>query len=247
MRSASLPVNLYPYSVFDQPASAKVGGKILCPPLRAAARVRYARAKSMRGPCIRAHCGRRIFSAAAPCRRGCGSGAVPAVPVGRSRRPFRRFPAAVGGGLGCWGFVSFSEVFMRSGFVSVPSRRGAGIIARPLRGGWVWSRRALPAAPGWSPAPACLFVPFASLASAAAVGRVLSSYGLRVWVRSGSAGSPVFAACGLPVPAFVVKVAVPAGRCSAWLVSFVQSVCSAGVVVPAPARRAALSSLAFAL
>jgi hypothetical protein len=136
---------------------------------------------------------------------------------------------------------------MRSGFVSVPSRRGAGVVARPLRGGWVWSRRALPAGSGWSPAPACLFVPFASLASAAAVGRVLSGYGLRVWVRSGSAGSPVFVACVLPVPAFVVKVAVPAGRRSAWLVSFVQSVCSAGVAVSAPVRRPALSSLAFAL
>lgn len=53
--------------------------------------------EQQRGPCHRAHCGRRIFSAAAPCRRGCGVGAVRAVPAARSRRAFRRFPAAVGG------------------------------------------------------------------------------------------------------------------------------------------------------
>jgi hypothetical protein len=135
-----------------------------------------------------------------------------------------------------------------AGFVSVPSLRGAGVVARPLLGGWVWARRALPGGAGWSPAPACVFVPFPCLASAAAVGRVFSSYGLRVWVRAGSAGSPVFAACGLPVPAFAVKVAVPAGWHCSRLCAFVRSVLSAGVVVPAPVRvRPVPGSLAWAL
>jgi hypothetical protein len=42
-------------------------------------------------------------------------------------------------------------------------------------------------------------------------GRGVSALGWRVWLRSGSVGSPVFAACGLPVPAFAVKVALPSG------------------------------------
>lgn len=126
-----------------------------------------------------------------------------------------------------------------AGFVSVSSSRGAGVVARSLSGGWVWARRALPSGAGWSPAPACVFVPFPCLSSACAVGRVLASRGFRVWVRAGSAGSPVFAACGLPVPAFVVKVAVPAGWRSAALVAFVRSVLSAGVVVSAPVALAA--------
>ena len=99
-----------------------------------------------------------------------------------------------------------------SGFVSVLSSRGAGVVARACRLGWVWAHRALPAGPGWSPAPACLFVPFASFAAASAWARAVAALpGWRVWLRSGAAGSPVFAACGLPVPAFAVKVAVPAG------------------------------------
>lgn len=102
-----------------------------------------------------------------------------------------------------------------AGFVSVVgSRRRAGVVARPLSGGWVWARRALPSGAGWSPAPACVFVPFGSSASALAFARSLP-FGWRSWVRSGSVGSPVFAACGLPVPAFVVKVALPVGvRCA---------------------------------
>lgn len=100
-----------------------------------------------------------------------------------------------------------------SGFVSVlPNRRGAGIVARPLRGGWVWARRALPGGAGWSPAPACVFVPFASRFAAASWGRAVArSRGFSVWVRRGSEGSPVFAACGLRVPAWCVKIALPAG------------------------------------
>lgn len=99
-----------------------------------------------------------------------------------------------------------------SGFVSVVgSHRVAGIVARPLVGGWVWARRALPAGAGWHPAPACLFVPFGSFALAAVFARSVSLLGWRVWVRVGSVGSPVFSACGLPVPAFVVKVALPVG------------------------------------
>lgn len=131
------------------------------------------------------------------------------------------------------------------GFVRVAgSSRVGSVVARSLAGGWVWACRPLPAggrSAGFSPAPACVFVPFPCLASASAVGRVLAGYGLRVWVRSGSSGSPVFVACGLSVPAFVVKVAVPSGwRCSI-LCAFVRSVLSAGVFVPA------LGSLAWAL
>jgi hypothetical protein len=98
-----------------------------------------------------------------------------------------------------------------AGFVSVPSARGAGVVARSLSCGWVWARRALPDGAGWSPAPACLFVPFVSQRSAVAFARVVASFGWRCWVRSGSVGSPVFAACKLPVPAFCVKVALPVG------------------------------------
>lgn len=133
-----------------------------------------------------------------------------------------------------------------AGFVSViGSRRGAGVVARPLSSGWVWARRALPGGAGWSPAPACLFVPFPCMASACTIGRVLSGYGLRVWVRSGSSGSPVFSACSLPVPVFTVKMAVPAGWRSSRLSAFIASVLSAGVIVSAPVRvRPGLSSLA---
>jgi hypothetical protein len=98
-----------------------------------------------------------------------------------------------------------------SGFISVPSFRGAGIVARPLACGWVWARRALPGGAGWSPAPACLFVPFGSYSLASGFARGASALGWRVWLRSGSAGSPVFSACGLSVPAFSVKVALPSG------------------------------------
>ncbi len=107
--------------------------------------------------------------------------------------------------LSLWGCVM-------SGFVSVlGSRRGAGIIARPLSCGWVWARRALPGGAGWSPAPACLFVPFASFAVASAFAHGVAALGWRVWVRQGGSGSQVFAACGLAVPAFVVKVVLPVG------------------------------------
>ncbi len=104
-----------------------------------------------------------------------------------------------------------------SGFVSVHgSSRGAGIVARSLPGGWVWARRALPGDSGWSPAPACLFVPFDSFALASIFARSVSALGWRVWVRPGFVGSPVWAACGLQVPRFAVKVALPAGlSCSA--------------------------------
>lgn len=101
-------------------------------------------------------------------------------------------------------------VFM-AGFVSVLSSRGAGVIARPLSCGWVWARRALPGGAGWSPAPACLFVPFGSFALASAFARGVSALGWRVWLRPGAAGSSVWSACGLAVPAFAVKVALPSG------------------------------------
>lgn len=141
-----------------------------------------------------------------------------------------------------------------AGFVSVPSSRVGSVVARPLAGGWVWASRPLPAggrAAGFSPAPACVFVPFDCLASAAAVARVVSGYGFSCSVRAGSSGSPVFAACGLVVPAFVVKVRVPVGWRSARLVALVRSVLAAGVIISAPvpvrACSVRLGSLAWAL
>jgi len=99
-----------------------------------------------------------------------------------------------------------------SGFVSVRGgSRGAGVVCRPLSCGWVWARRALPGGSGWSPAPACLFVPFESFALASGFARSVSLLGWRVWLRPGAVGSPVWSACGLPVPRFAVKVALPSG------------------------------------
>ena len=69
-----------------------------------------------------------------------------------------------------------------AGFVSViGSRRHAGVVARPLSCGWVWARRALPSGAGWSPAPACLFVPFASLAVASIFARGVAGVGASRW------------------------------------------------------------------
>ena len=111
-----------------------------------------------------------------------------------------------------------------SGFVSVLGRRGAGIVARYSRG-VVWAWRALPGGPGWHQAPACLFFPFPCGPTAGRFAqRVAVSLGWRVWVRRGSAGSPVWSACGVMVPPFQVKVALPAG-------------------LPAKAARAALAAL----
>ena len=103
-----------------------------------------------------------------------------------------------------------------SGFVSVlGSARGAGVVARPLSCGWVWARRALPGGAGWSPAPACLFVPFGSFALASAFARTASALGWRVWLRPVDLRVSGVAACGLPVPAWSVKVALPVGLLSA--------------------------------
>jgi len=122
-----------------------------------------------------------------------------------------------------------------SGFVSViGGSRGAGIVARSLPGGWVWARRSLPGGAGWSPAPACLFVPFGSYVLASSFARSVSALGWRVWVRPGFVGSPVWSACGFSVPRFSVKVALPSGC----------SVGSARSVLPPVS---VLSSLAFAL
>ena len=99
----------------------------------------------------------------------------------------------------------------KSGFVSVESGRGAGVMARASSGGWVWACRALPASAGWHRAPACLFVPFACHGVAGAFAQAAARSGWRVWVRSGRSGSAVWSACGLAVPAFTVKVALPVG------------------------------------
>ena len=129
-----------------------------------------------------------------------------------------------------------------AGFVSVPNSRGAGLVARPLSGGWVWARRALPAGASWSPAPSCVFVPFDTSYTASCFARDLAARGLgRVWVRSGLTGSPVFSACRLRPPVWCVKVEIPNGwRCAIFCIflrSF-QPIC------PAPVR---LSAVAWAL
>lgn len=135
---------------------------------------------------------------------GCPCRPCPALPA-----RFRGLPAAaVGLGLVC--FLLILGCVM-SGFVSVLSRRGAGVVGRPLSGGWVWARRALPAGPGWSPAPACLFVPFAGRTSARAFAIGVAALGWHVWVRPGAVGAGVWSACGLPVPPWAVKLALPAG------------------------------------
>jgi hypothetical protein len=184
--------------------------------VRKAARAFHARAwrsgASMRQPrpCKPAPFAIFILIAAAPPAGGCGPGlslpSLRAAPGGPSAAP-----AAVGGGSGLVIFVQCWGGFM-AGFVSVlGSSRGAGVVARPLSCGWVWARRALPGGAGWSPAPACLFVPFGSFALASAFARGVSALGWRVWLRPGAAGSAVWSAVGLPVPVFAVKVALPSG------------------------------------
>jgi hypothetical protein len=85
------------------------------------------------------------------------------------------------------------------------------LVARPLSCGSVWARRSLPGGAGWSPAPACLFIPFGSFALASVFARSVSVLGWRCWLRPGAVGSPVWSACGLQIPHFVVKVALPIG------------------------------------
>lgn len=102
-----------------------------------------------------------------------------------------------------------------SGFVRVSrSVRVGAVVARSLSGGWVWASRPLPAgglSAGFSPAPICIFIPFSSQGFALRFAQLVASVGWRSWVRSGSSGSQVFAACSLSVPAFAVKVALPSG------------------------------------
>jgi len=121
-----------------------------------------------------------------------------------------------------------------SGFVSVSgSLRGAGVVARPLSCGWVWARRALPGGAGWHPAPACLFVPFGSFSLTSCFARSVSALGWRAWVRPGAVGSPIWSACGLPVPRFAVKVALPSGLSC-------RAACAALPPVPVPSPLAVL-------
>lgn len=99
----------------------------------------------------------------------------------------------------------------RAGFVAVHGRRGAAIIARWSRG-MVWAKRVLPAGPGWHPAPACMFVPFAAGSVACQfAAKVAAQLGWSVSVRPGSGGSGVWAAVNPWVPPFVAKVRLPAG------------------------------------
>jgi hypothetical protein len=98
----------------------------------------------------------------------------------------------------------------RSGFVSVPVvRRSAPVVAR-RSGRLVWAVRVFSPSCCFSAAPACLFVPCRSPATAGLfAGLVLSRLGWRAVARPGSAGSQVFAAVGLPVPRCAVKVCLP--------------------------------------
>jgi hypothetical protein len=89
------------------------------------------------------------FSCRRPSRRGVRLGAVPAVPAGRSRRPFRRSCGGVGGGSGfvlfvqCWGvchgWFCFCLVFSRCGRgrPAAVLRLGVGSPRVALRGGLV--------------------------------------------------------------------------------------------------------------
>ena len=82
------------------------------------------------------------------------------------------------------------------GFVS----GGSSVVVRHGSDGVVWGFRACSA--GTRPAPACLFVPFACLASASSWARsVAMSLGWRVWVRRSRRS----------LGPFEVKVALPSG------------------------------------
>ncbi len=69
----------------------------------------------------------------------------------------------------------------RSGFVSGGRSWGGAVVCRVSRSGEVWAFRAVRA--GGSPAPACLFVPFASRVLASLWARQVAALGGRVWVR----------------------------------------------------------------
>ena len=86
------------------------------------------------------------------------------------------------------------------GFVSGGRSFGAGVVLRVSRSGWVWACRAR--SPLLNPAPACLFVPFASRSAACAWARAVAvSLGWRAWVRPARRCSSVFE----------VKLALPGG------------------------------------
>jgi hypothetical protein len=79
-----------------------------------------------------------------------------------------------------------------SGFESGGQSWGGGVVVRPGQGGQVWAMRMARAVPGSSSAPACLFVPASSCAtaqtSARAVAQLLGwSSGVRRGHRCSSA------------------------------------------------------------
>lgn len=95
-----------------------------------------------------------------------------------------------------------------SRFVSVLGLRSAPVIAR-ASGRCVWAVRVFSRHTCLSPAPVCLFVPFASAERAAAFARAVASrLGWRVWIPGRQAFGPLFSAVGLPVPPVCVKVAL---------------------------------------
>ncbi len=87
-----------------------------------------------------------------------------------------------------------------AGFMGGGRSFGAGVVLRVSRSGWVWACRAR--SPVLNPAPACLFVPFASRSAACAWARAVAvSLGWRALVRPARR-------C---VSAFEVKLALPVG------------------------------------
>lgn len=117
-------------------------------------------------------------------------------------------PHRPGAGFHRWGCqVSQSS---RSGFQSAAARFAGRVVFRRSRSGVVWARRAVRA--GDLPAPACLFVPCASVALGLRVQAAARFLGWVAEVKPGNccavwASGPLAESC----PEFAAKVRLPAG------------------------------------
>ena len=117
------------------------------------------------------------------------------------------------------------------GFVAVQGRRHAPILARAGRG-YVWARRVLPGGLGWHPAPACIFIGYKSGAEACAhMARVRAVLGWSCSVQPGTGGSQVVQAVTGQVPAFVLKVRLPAGVTGRTAYADIATVCGSAWAV----------------